>query len=162
MYIKRKLSDSLITFKGLRFGKRCSQKSLHRYRVTVGVGGNLGDVKRRFEHLFIYFKRDKRVELLRTSLILKNPPFGFANQDDFFNSIVVIKTSMQPTVFLDYLMRVEKKFARKRSFANAPRTLDLDIIFFDERVVNTPKLKIPHAQWANRESVLIPLMDIQR
>jgi len=162
MYIKRRLSDSLITFKGLRFGKRCSQKSFHRYRITVGVGGNLGDVKRRFEHLFIYFKRDKRVELLQTSLILKNPPFGFAEQDDFFNSIVVLKTSMQPKVFLDYLMRVEKKFARKRSFANAPRTLDLDIIFFDERVVNTPKLQIPHAQWSKRESVLIPLMDIYR
>jgi 2-amino-4-hydroxy-6-hydroxymethyldihydropteridine diphosphokinase len=162
MYVKRKLSDSLTTFKGLRFGKICSQKSFHRHRVTVGVGGNLGDVKRRFEHLFIYFKRDRRVELLRTSLILKNPPFGFAQQDDFFNSIVIIKTSMQPAAFLDYLMRVEKKFARKRSFANAPRTLDLDIIFFDKRVVNTPKLKIPHAQWSNRESVLIPLMDIQR
>jgi 2-amino-4-hydroxy-6-hydroxymethyldihydropteridine diphosphokinase len=162
MYIKRKLSDSLTTFKGLRFGKSSSQRSFHRYSVTVGVGGNLGDVKRRFEHLFIYFTRDKRVELLCTSLILKNPPFGFANQDDFFNSIVVLKTSMQPKVFLDYLMRVEKKFARKRSFANAPRTLDLDIIFFDNRVVNTPKLQIPHAQWANRESVLIPLMDIQR
>lgn len=69
---------------------------------------------------------------------------------------------MQPKIFLDYLMRVEKKFARKRSFANAPRTLDLDIIFFDERVVNTPKLQIPHANWFKRESVLIPLMDIDR
>lgn len=162
MYIKRKLSDSLTTFKGLRFGRTSSKKSLHRHRVTVGIGGNLGDVKRRFEHLLIYFKRDKRVTLLRTSLILKNPPFGFANQDDFFNSIIVLKTSMQPKVFLDYLMRVEKKFARKRSFANAPRTLDLDIIFFDERVVKTSKLQIPHAEWTKRESVLIPLMDIYK
>lgn len=162
MYIKRKLSDSLTTFKGLRFGRTSSKKSLHRHRVTVGIGGNLGDVKRRFEHLFIYFKRDKRVTLLRTSLILKNPPFGFANQDDFFNSIIVLKTSMQPKVFLDYLMRVERKFARKRSFANAPRTLDLDIIFFDERVVKTSKLQIPHAEWTKRESVLIPLMDIYK
>lgn len=162
MYIKRKLSDSLTTFKGLRFGRTSSKKSLHRHRVTVGIGGNIGDVKRRFEHLFIYFKRDKRVTLLRTSLILKNPPFGFANQDDFFNSIIVLKTSMQPKVFLDYLMRVEKKFARKRSFANAPRTLDLDIIFFDERVLKTSKLQIPHPEWDKRESVLIPLMDIYK
>lgn len=162
MYIKRKLSDSLTTFKGLRFGRTSSKKSLHRHRVTVGIGGNLGDVKRRFEHLLIYFKRDKRVTLLHTSLILKNPPFGFANQDDFFNSIIVLKTSMQPKVFLDYLMRVEKKFARKRSFANAPRTLDLDIIFFDDRVVKTSKLQIPHAEWTKRESVLIPLMDIYK
>ncbi len=162
MYIKRRLSDTLTTFKNLRLSKKIGQKSFHRHRVTLGVGGNVGDVKRRFEHLIVYLRRDKRVELLQASLILKNPPFGFAQQDDFFNSIFVLKTTMQPVVFLDYLMRVEKKFARKRSFANAPRTLDLDIIFFDERVVDRPRLQIPHPQWSKRESVLIPLMDTYR
>ena len=161
MYIKRKLTDSLTTFKSLRFGSTCKAKSFHRYSVTVGIGGNIGDVKRRFEHLFVYLKKDRRVELVKTSLILKNPPFGFSNQDDFFNSIIVLKTNMQPVSFLDYLMRLEKKFARKRSFANAPRTLDLDIILFDNRVVNLPKLQIPHAVWFIRESVLIPLMDMK-
>ncbi|DAB27722.1 MAG: 2-amino-4-hydroxy-6-hydroxymethyldihydropteridine diphosphokinase [Sulfurimonas sp. RIFOXYD12_FULL_33_39] len=162
MYIKRKLNDGLTTFKNLRYVKKSGVKTFHRFLATVGVGGNVGDVKRRFEHLFAVLKRDKRVELLYTSLILKNPPFGFINQDDFFNSIIVLKTSMQPKLFLDYLMRLEKKFARKRSFANAPRTLDLDIIFFDDRVIKTQKLYIPHPKWFERESVLIPLMDIYR
>jgi len=161
MYLKRKLTDSLTTFKSLHFSYKTKQKTSHRYRVTVGVGGNVGDLKRRFEHLFYYLKKDKRVELLQTSLILKNPPFGFIDQDDFFNSIIVLQVSMQPVVFLDYLMRLEKKFARKRSFANAPRTLDLDIIFFDNRVVNKPKLQIPHAEWFKRESVVIPLRDVE-
>ena len=128
--------------------------------MTIGVGGNLGDVKRRFEHLFVDLKRDKRVEVIETSLILKNPPFGFIDQDDFFNSIIVLETNMQPSVFLDYLMRLEKKFGRARSFANAPRTLDLDIIFFDKRVIQTDKLTIPHAHWSERESVMIPLSGI--
>ncbi|NCO02002.1 MAG: 2-amino-4-hydroxy-6-hydroxymethyldihydropteridine diphosphokinase [Epsilonproteobacteria bacterium] len=161
MYIKRKLNESLTTFKGLHYGYKTFQKSSHRYRVSVGIGGNIGDVKRRFEHLFFVLKRDKRVELLETSLILKNPPFGFKNQDDFFNSIIVLQVSMQPTYFLDYLMRLEKKFARKRSFANAPRTLDLDIIFFDNRVIQTPRLQIPHASWSQRESVVIPLSGLK-
>jgi len=161
MYIKRKLNESLTTFKGLHYGYKTFQKSSHRYRVSVGKGGNIGDVKRRFEHLFFVLKRDKRVELLETSLILKNPPFGFKNQDDFFNSIIVLQVSMQPTYFLDYLMRLEKKFARKRSFANAPRTLDLDIIFFDNRVIQTPRLQIPHASWSQRESVVIPLSGLK-
>jgi 2-amino-4-hydroxy-6-hydroxymethyldihydropteridine diphosphokinase len=95
-------------------------------------------------------------------LILKNPPFGYTDQDDFFNSIIVLKTSLEPMAFLAYLMRVEKKFGRKRSFANAPRTLDLDIIFFDNRVVNLEKLNIPHLEWFKRESVLIPLMDMKK
>ena len=161
MYLKRKLNDSLTTFKGLHFSYTTKRQSSHRYRVTVGVGGNIGDLKRRFEHLFNYLKKDKRVELLQTSLILKNPPFGFLHQDDFFNSIIVLQVSMQPVVFLDYLMRLEKKFARRRSFANAPRTLDLDIIFFDNRVINKPKLQIPHAKWFDRDSVLIPLRDVK-
>jgi len=161
MYIKRKLNESLTTFKGLHYGYKTFQKSSHRYRVSVGIGGNIGDVKRRFEHLFFVLKRDKRVELLETSLILKNPPFGFKNQDDFFNSIIVLQVSMQPTYFLDYLMRLEKKFARKRSSANAPRTLDLDIIFFDNRVIQTPRLQIPHASWSQRESVVIPLSGLK-
>lgn len=161
MYLKRRLNDSLTTFKSSRFSYKTRQKSSHRYRVTVGVGGNVGDVKRRFEHLFNYLEKDKRVELLQTSLILKNPPFGFKNQDDFFNSIIVLQVSMQPVAFLDYLMRLEKKFVRRRSFANAPRTLDLDIIFFDNRVVDKPNLQIPHAKWFQRDSVLIPLKDVE-
>jgi 2-amino-4-hydroxy-6-hydroxymethyldihydropteridine diphosphokinase len=162
MYIKRKLDKGLESFKNLRFSCQNSSESSHRYLVTLGVGGNVGDARRRFERLYLFLKKDKRVHLLKTSLILKNPPFGFITQDDFFNSIILLKTTMQPKPFLSYLMRLEKKFARKRSFANAPRTLDLDIIFFDNRVVKTPKLQIPHAKWFERQSVLIPLKDIYR
>ncbi|MDF1875941.1 2-amino-4-hydroxy-6-hydroxymethyldihydropteridine diphosphokinase [Sulfurimonas sp. SAG-AH-194-I05] len=161
MYLKRYLSKNLTVFRSLRFGKIFSTSTIHRYNVTVGVGGNIGDVKRRFERLFVELKKDKRVTLLETSLILKNPPFGFRDQDDFFNSIIVLQVSMQPYVFLNYLLRLEKKFARKRSFANAPRTLDLDIIFFDNRIIKTNKLTIPHASWSQRESVVLPLKSMQ-
>ena len=161
MYIQCELNKSQSTFKGLHFGYSKSSKSSHTYTATVGIGGNVGDVKRRFEKLFIFLQKDKRVELLQTSLILKNPPFGFVHQDDFFNSIIVLKTSMNPHKFLDYLLRVENKFGRIRSFENAPRTLDLDIIFFNNKIINTKKLQIPHPAWSSRDSVLIPLMDIR-
>ncbi len=161
MYIKRSINTNLEVSKGLRFPSVRLQKSLHRYEVVVGIGGNVGDVRRRFEHLYVCLQRDKRVSLMRTSLILKNPPFGYKEQEDFFNSIIVLKTSMQPKQFLEYLMRLEKKFGRRRSFANAPRTLDLDIIFFDNRVIKTEQLTIPHAHWAERESVVIPLAGLQ-
>ena len=157
MQIKRKLNDRLTIIKSLRFAYSSKKELQHRYEATVGIGGNIGDVKRRFNHLFVEMQRDKRVSLVKTSLILKNPPFGYIDQDDFFNSIIILKTNMQPSVFLDYLMRIEKRFARRRSFANAPRTLDLDIIFFDNRTIKTEKLTIPHISWQERESVLIPL-----
>ncbi|MFT7859881.1 MAG: 2-amino-4-hydroxy-6-hydroxymethyldihydropteridine diphosphokinase [Sulfurimonas sp.] len=163
MYKKRKLNDKLSTFHGLRYPyfKKPVKKSF-RYEAVVGIGGNVGDVKRRFEHLFVALQREKTVELFQTSLILKNPPFGYEAQDDFFNSIIFLKTAMTPKQLLRFLLRLEKRFGRKRSFANAPRTLDLDIIFFDNRKIDTKDLKVPHPHWQERESVVIPLLGVLR
>ena len=162
MYLKRKLSKELSAFYSQRFPRYKHSKTRHRYESVVGIGGNVGDVKRRFEHLFVFLQRERRVEVVQTSLILKNPPFGFVQQDDFLNAIMVMRTSMQPKKFLAYLLRVEKHFGRKRSFANAPRTLDLDIIFFDNRVIQSKQLTIPHPHWSQRESVVIPLAGMHR
>jgi len=161
MYIKRTLNEKLSTFRGSHFPYKSKNLVKFRYSVTIGIGGNIADVKRRFEHLFFEIKKQKRVELIQTSLILKNPPFGYVDQDDFFNSIMIIKTDMQAQTFLTYLLRLEKKFGRKRSFENAPRTLDLDIIFFDNRTINTKTLQVPHPSWSKRESVLIPLAGLK-
>jgi 2-amino-4-hydroxy-6-hydroxymethyldihydropteridine diphosphokinase len=161
MYRKRKLNDYLTSFSSLRFPYvKKYPKNIHRYETFIGIGGNVGDVKRRFEQLFIILQKEKRIELLRTSLILKNPPFGYKQQDDFLNAIIVLKTSMQARRFLSYLLHLEKRFGRKRSFANAPRTLDLDIIFFDNRTVQTEALQLPHPHWYKRESVVIPLVEV--
>jgi 2-amino-4-hydroxy-6-hydroxymethyldihydropteridine diphosphokinase len=161
MYISRRLSKELCSFSGLHFPYKTACKSMKPYSVTVGIGGNVGDVKRRFEHLFFFFKREKRVDIQKTSLILKNPPFGYKKQDDFLNAIMLLQTTMQPRAFMRYLLRVEKRFGRKRSFANAPRTLDLDIIFFDNRVIKCEDLIIPHKAWHMRESVVIPLVGVR-
>ncbi len=161
MYKKRRLNDKLDVYTSLCFPFTNTRPLKHRHQVTVGIGGNVGDVKRRFEHLFFELKRDTRVEIVKTSLILKNPPFGYLDQDDFFNSIIVIQTSMQAKTFLAYLLHLEKKFGRKRSFSNAPRTLDLDIIFFDNIVMSSKILTLPHPHWYKRESVVIPLSGIR-
>lgn len=162
MVKKRVLSDKLTLIYTTRFPSVKRRSSFHRYEVTIGIGGNMGDVLRRFNHLFFKLKKDKRVEVVKTAPILKNPPFGYLDQDDFLNSVVVLATSMQPKRFLVFLMRLEKRFSRKRSFSNAPRTLDLDILFFDNRVIDTKSLKVPHPQWMKRESVIIPLSSMSR
>jgi 2-amino-4-hydroxy-6-hydroxymethyldihydropteridine diphosphokinase len=162
MYIKRNLNDNLVLLKGLRYPSRVKHYSSLRNSVTVGIGGNIGDVKRRFEHLYVALKRDKKVALEATSLILKNPPFGYTDQEDFLNSIIILRTNLNARECLEYLLRLEKKFGRKRSFANAPRTLDLDIIFFNNQVIKTKKLTVPHHAWESRESVVIPLASMRR
>ncbi len=99
--------------------------------------------------------------MYKTSAILQNPPFGFLEQDDFFNAIIVFKTSLGPKAFLKFLLHVEKIFGRKRSFKNAPRTLDLDIIFFDDIKYSQKNLEIPHPSWSKRDSVVLPLLSMK-
>ncbi len=128
-----------------------------RYRVTLGVGGNLGDVRRRFERLLIYLRKDPVLDPVASAPVLKNPPFGYLEQKDFYNTVLIVHTNLRPEPFLRHLLRIEKRFKRKRSFKNAPRSLDLDIIFFDKFSIETKDLSVPHPRWSERESVVIPL-----
>jgi len=155
--IVRELSPGLRLFIEEGFPASYKASSNFRHRAIIGIGGNVGDVKRRFQHLRHYLNRQKNIEILHTAPILQNPPFGYTDQDDFLNSVIEVATSMGPKELLDFLLRTEKRFGRKRSFPNAPRTLDLDLIFFDDVRMNTPKLTLPHPHWQERESVLIPL-----
>lgn len=161
MYRKYSISNTLEIYKSEYFPMQKKAIFPRRYKATVGIGGNIGDVKRRFHHLLFALDRDRRVEVISTSLILKNPPFGYTQQDDFFNSIMQIETSMQAEVFLKFLLRMEKKYGRKRSFANAPRSLDLDLLFFNNLKIDTKVLTLPHPEWDKRESVLIPLAGLK-
>lgn len=157
MVIVRRLSSTLTLYKVPGFPVSYKTTASFRHRAIIGIGGNVGDVTRRFQHLLHYLQRQPNIVVLHTAPILQNPPFGFTEQDDFLNSVIEIGTSMRPRELLDFLLRTEKRFGRKRSFANAPRTLDLDLIFFDRVRMKTPKLTLPHPHWAERESVLIPL-----
>jgi len=133
----------------------------YKHRAVVGIGGNEGDVRKRFRNFYSYLSQNSLVSVCETSAILQNPPFGYLNQDDFYNAVVVMKTSLSPKAFLKFLLHVEKIFGRKRSFKNAPRTLDLDIIFFDNIRYNDKKLTIPHPSWDKRESVVLPLLNLK-
>ncbi len=132
-------------------------KSKGGYKALLGIGGNIGDVIRRFEHLFFYLKRSSLVDIIETAPVLKNPPFGYLEQGDFYNSLILIETYLTPQELLRYLLRVEKVFGRKRLFKDGPRTLDIDIIFYENVKMDTKRLTLPHPSWNKRDSVLIPL-----
>ena len=130
-------------------------------QALLGIGGNIGDVVRRFEHLFWFFKRSTQLRIIETAPLLKNPPFGYTKQNDFYNSVILIETKLSPRALLRYVLRVEKMYGRKRSFADAPRTLDIDILFYESITMNTEELTLPHHGWMSRASVLIPLSYIR-
>lgn len=135
--------------------KRATKRFL--YRCYVGMGGNQGDTIKLFQRVIRKWQNDRRLRVMQTSLILKNPPFGYLEQNDFYNAVVLLETSMAPWDFLKLLLHVEKRFGRVRSFKNAPRTLDLDIIMFDLFERNSQKLTLPHPKWSQRVSVLAPM-----
>lgn len=126
-------------------------------KVLLGIGGNVGNVVRRFEHLFWFLKRSRFVNILQTSPILKNPPFGYKDQPFFYNALVLIETNLTPEKLLYFILNAEKKFGRKRSFKNAPRTLDIDMIKYGKITLNRKNLVLPHPFWSTRDSVLLPL-----
>ena len=154
--IVRRLSPRLTLIRSGHFPGVFPPRGLP-YKAVVGIGGNIGDVARRFEHLLTFFRRDPCVGVLAASPLLKNPPFGYTDQNDFLNGILLIETSLQPRALMRHLLRVERRFGRVRTFANAPRTLDLDILFYERRRVSYPDLEIPHPRWRERDSVVIPL-----
>lgn len=114
------------------------------------------------EHLWIYLGKLSQLSPIQSGVILKNPPFGHIEQADFYNTVIEIATSLQPRALLRLLWRIEKHFGRVRSFPNAPRTLDLDMIFFDSRKISTKELTVPHLSWNERLSVLVPLQSLGR
>lgn len=135
--------------------------SHHRYRVIIGLGGNVGNVYGRFKIFLNYIKTHPKMTLRQSAPLLKNPPFGFTEQPDFLNTVIIIQTSLSPHELLHFLMKTEKKFGRIRLFKDGPRTLDLDIILFETKTVYNKKLQIPHPCWQTRSSVLVPMMYLQ-
>ncbi|MFA6188962.1 MAG: 2-amino-4-hydroxy-6-hydroxymethyldihydropteridine diphosphokinase [Sulfuricurvum sp.] len=160
MPLQRRLDEQHCVIINRYFPQSRSKPSGYRHRVVLGVGGNMGDTQRRLEHLWVYLRRSPQIYPTKSGVIVRNPPFGYTQQPDFDNTVIKIATSLTPRRLLRLLWKIEKHFGRKRSFANAPRTLDLDMIFFDNRTINTAELTVPHLGWKERLSVLIPLRSL--
>ena len=163
----KKLNDNLVMYFNHRFPYRkkfLENSTLKRkkHKVTIGIGGNIGDVRKQFKRLFLMLLSDSRFIIQETSPILKNPPFGFLEQSDFYNAVIVLYTDLSPIESLNEFQRYEYRFKRKRSFQDAPRTMDIDIIFYDDISIDTKRLTIPHKGYKNRDSVLIPLSYISK
>lgn len=128
--------------------------------TIIALGGNLKSPIRTFKSLFLKLKQNAKIRILSTSPIYKNPPFGFHNQPFFYNATMLLATSMCLMEFYAFIFYMERIFGRGRirAFRNAPRTLDIDIIFFNDIFMKSTKLNIPHTQWQGRDSVLIPLI----
>lgn len=128
-----------------------------KYFALLGLGSNISDEKKRFRALFRTLMDDKRLKVLATSPLLINKAFGYEAQKDFTNSVALIQTNLHARVLLKVLLYYEFKFKRKRTFKNAPRTLDLDLLYFSRKVKRDSLCVVPHIGVKERLSVILPL-----
>ncbi len=125
-------------------------------RVFIAIGSNLGD---REENIIdaINLLIANGVDVKNISSIIETKPYGNVKQPDFLNCVVDAYTALPPRMLLETLKAIEKQLGRTRTIHWGPRTIDLDIIFYDELVIDTSDLKIPHPDMQNRLFVLEPL-----
>ncbi|MFK0420534.1 2-amino-4-hydroxy-6-hydroxymethyldihydropteridine diphosphokinase [Campylobacter jejuni] len=128
-----------------------------KYLALIGLGSNIEPEKKRFDMLFRVMMDDKRFKILSTSPMLINEAFGFKEQKDFTNAVMLIQTNLHARALLKVLLYYEVKFKRKRTFKNAPRTLDLDLLYFSQKVKRDKWCEVPHKGAKERVSVILPL-----
>ena len=130
--------------------------------VLIALGGNVGDVRATFKKAIANICGMTQGALLARSSDYVTPPWGDEAQARFVNACIEIETSLDPHALLFTLHRIEKKFGRDRARETrwGPRTLDLDLIAYDDVSIDKPELKLPHPKLFERASVLVPLAEI--
>jgi len=126
----------------------------------VGIGSNMGDKQGYIESAIRQLKDSDYITVTKVSDIIMTNPYGEEDQDDFLNGCIEIRTLLPPSELLDKLHEIESGLGRERIKKWGPRTLDLDILLYDDLIMNTPELVIPHYDMHNRIFVLEPLASI--
>jgi 2-amino-4-hydroxy-6-hydroxymethyldihydropteridine diphosphokinase len=127
-------------------------------QVYLGLGSNLGDragyLRRARENLA------PEVNLLRASSVYETPPWGYTDQPAFLNQVVEVQTDLEPEALLVKLKGIESELGRVKNFRYGPRCIDLDILFYENRVYQSERLTIPHPSLAERAFVLVPINEL--
>jgi len=126
----------------------------------VGIGSNLEDPVRQVREALDELDRLPHTRVVKKSSLYRSAPMGHAEQPDFINAVAQLETGLPAERLLAELQEIEARHGRKRSFPNAPRTLDLDILLYGELSLDLPSLKIPHPRMHERAFVLRPLLEI--
>jgi 2-amino-4-hydroxy-6-hydroxymethyldihydropteridine diphosphokinase len=126
----------------------------------VGLGANLGEPRRQVETALTELGSIPRTRVLKASSLYRSVPMGYANQPEYVNAVAQLDTDLDAPQLLAELQALEARHGRSRSFANAPRTLDLDLLLFGESTLATENLAIPHPRMHERAFVLKPLLEI--
>jgi len=126
--------------------------------VYFALGSNLGDRKTNLQQALV--RLGIGVEITQCSAVFDTKPVGNVRQPRFLNMVCAGRTALSPQELLEFVKKIEADVGRKPGPVNGPRLIDIDILFYDDIVINTSRLVIPHPRIAERVFVLLPLFDI--
>ena len=126
----------------------------------IGIGSNLDDPVRQVRAALTELDALPHSRVVKQSSLYRTAPVGHAAQPDFINAVAQLETGLPAERLLAELQEIETRHGRQRSFPNAPRTLDLDVLLFGNAEIHTPALTVPHPRMHERAFVLEPLLEI--
>lgn len=129
-------------------------------KAYLSIGSNIGDKKAYLDGAVERLKNNDSIRVTKVADYIATEPYGYTDQEEFLNSAVEIETLLSPYELLEYTSEIEKEANRKRDIHWGPRTLDVDILLYDNFVSNDKKLTVPHIDMHNRDFVLRPLCQI--
>ena len=129
-------------------------------KAYVGLGSNLDDPRSQVTRAIAELGAIAETRLVKQSSLYRTEPVGYAAQPDFINAVAEVDTALDAPRLLGELHAIEARHRRVRSFANAPRTLDLDLLLFGSEKIDTAPLVVPHPRMHERAFVLEPLLEI--
>lgn len=130
--------------------------------VYLSIGSNIGNKYYNILKAIFSIDQLKETKVLEISSFYKTEPIGTVVQDDFLNIAILIRTKQKPYELLKNINLIEEKLKRKRKIHWGPRTIDIDIIFYEERKLNKRDLIVPHKEYKNRNFVMVPILEILR
>jgi len=125
----------------------------------IGIGANLGDAQKSVRQAIDRLSGLPKTRLVRQSSLFRTAPID-AGGDDYVNAVACVKTQLDAHELLAQLQAIENEFGRERPYVNAPRTLDLDILLYGNRQIDSASLTVPHPRLTQRAFALIPLLQI--
>ncbi len=128
----------------------------------LGIGGNIGDTKSNIEETIELLKANSRIEVTKVSSIYETEPVGYTDQAWFLNIVVEIKTSLQPLDLLSACQDIENELKRERTIRWGPRTIDVDILLYEDFSSDSEVLTVPHPRMTERAFAMVPLYEINK
>ena len=130
------------------------------HKAFIALGSNLNSPESQVIRALQSIEQLPKTRIIKKSSLYKTAPVGYSEQPDFINAVVEIATELTPETLLESLLKIEAEFGRERPFPNSPRILDLDLLLYDDLILQTENLTLPHPRMHLRGFVLLPLAEI--